>query len=151
MTGRCVRCGGRYVRSQDEVACINCGFQVVVPKRAIDRGGDTCPADISDEYRAPRYRVRAPHTGTRALADRSSSADGCFMHPHCLSCPLSRCIYEQTGDLVAGRALAEARKSAIRTMLRTGEMTHEAIAYRLGVSRSLVTKVKRDMGTAVRA
>lgn len=144
MNGRCVRCNGMYVRSHDEVACSACGFQVVVPVRAWDRSGDVIPADWihAGLQLTSNGKMRRPHSNGQ---DRG---DGCHLHAHCLTCPLPECIHDQT-QARERHPLDHQSRAAIRQMLLGTTMSHELIACRVGCSRGLVTKVKREMDAEV--
>lgn len=64
--------------------------------------------------------------------------DGCEVHPHCLSCPLPRCRYEEPGGL---RALLNERRDREMVELRLRGASVEELADRFGVSRRTVFRV----------
>jgi len=64
--------------------------------------------------------------------------DGCEVHPHCLSCPLPRCRYEEPGGL---RALLNERRDREIVELRLRGASVEELANRFGVSRRTVFRV----------
>jgi hypothetical protein len=64
--------------------------------------------------------------------------DGCDIHPHCLTCPLPRCRYEEPGGLRA--LLNEYRDRQIVELRRKG-MAVDELAGRFGVSRRTVFRV----------
>lgn len=81
-----------------------------------------------------RLRVRAD-----ALPEYTRYRDdGCDIHPHCLSCPLPRCRYEEPGGL---RALMNADRDAQIIQLRLEGMAVEDLADRFRVSRRTVFRV----------
>lgn len=64
--------------------------------------------------------------------------DGCEVHPHCLSCPLPRCRYEEPGGL---RALLNERRDREIVDLRLRGVSVEELADRFGVSRRTIFRV----------
>lgn len=64
--------------------------------------------------------------------------DGCDIHPHCLSCPLPRCRYEEPGGL---RALLNQRRDREIVELRRRGVPVEVLAERFGVSRRTVFRI----------
>ncbi len=64
--------------------------------------------------------------------------DGCEVHPHCLSCPLPRCRYEEPGGL---RALLNERRDREIVEQRLRGASVEELADRFGVSRRTVFRV----------
>lgn len=85
----------------------------------------------------------APRRYTRVRADALPEYthyrdDGCEVHPHCLSCPLPRCRYEEPGGL---RALLNERRDRQMVELRLRGASVEELADRFGVSRRTVFRV----------
>lgn len=85
----------------------------------------------------------APRRYTRVRADALPEYthyrdDGCEVHPHCLSCPLPRCRYEEPGGL---RALLNERRDREMVELRLRGASVEELADRFGVSRRTVFRV----------
>lgn len=81
-----------------------------------------------------RYRVRAD-----ALPEHTRYRDdGCQVSPSCLTCPLSRCRYEEPGGL---RALLNQYRDRQIVRLRTEGMGVEDLALRFGISRRTVFRV----------
>lgn len=82
----------------------------------------------------PHHRVRADslpeHTRYRD--------DGCDIHPHCLTCPLPRCRYEEPGGL---RALLNEYRDREIVQLRMQGMGVDELANRFGISRRTVFRV----------
>lgn len=64
--------------------------------------------------------------------------DGCDIHPHCLSCPLPRCRYEEPGGL---RALLNQRRDGEIVELRQRGVPVAVLAHRFGVSRRTVFRI----------
>jgi hypothetical protein len=64
--------------------------------------------------------------------------DGCEIHPHCLTCPLPRCVYEEPGGLKG--TLMALRDREIVTLKDRG-IPIEEIADRFGVSRRTVFRI----------
>ncbi len=64
--------------------------------------------------------------------------DGCDVHPHCLTCPLPRCRYDEPGGL---RAMLNAYRDQQIVALR-GDGAHvDQIAERFGLSRRTVFRI----------
>lgn len=61
--------------------------------------------------------------------------DGCHIHPHCLTCPLSRCIYDEPDS---GRGVTKALRNAEILSLRTQGVGLEELAQRFGVSKRTI-------------
>ncbi len=86
------------------------------------------------EAPALRYRVRAD-----ALPEHTRYRDdGCQVSPSCLTCPLSRCRYEEPGGL---RALLNQHRDRQIVRLRTEGVGVEDLALRFGISRRTVFRV----------
>ncbi len=64
--------------------------------------------------------------------------DGCDIHPHCLTCPLSRCRYDEPGGL---RALLNAHRDRQIVEMRLRGVPVDDLAGRFGVSRRTVFRV----------
>ena len=64
--------------------------------------------------------------------------DGCSYHPHCLSCPLTVCRYDDPHLLIAMR-IQEQRQKAVR--LRAEGLTVNDVAARLNISRRTVFRL----------
>ena len=69
--------------------------------------------------------------------------DGCDIHPHCLTCPLPRCRYEEPGGLRA--LLNHDRDRRIRALRRHG-MCVEQLAQAFHVSRRTVFRALSALG-----
>jgi len=79
-------------------------------------------------------RVRAD-----ALPEESRYVDdGCDIHPHCLTCPLPRCRYDEPGGL---RAVLNAHRNQQILALRQHGLPVEAIARRFRLSRRTVFRI----------
>lgn len=64
--------------------------------------------------------------------------DGCAEHPHCLTCPLPRCVYDEPEGHTSPQIIkAQARAIAIRSLFDDG-LTVKAISERLVISRRTV-------------
>ncbi|HZP26120.1 MAG TPA: helix-turn-helix domain-containing protein [Dehalococcoidia bacterium] len=61
--------------------------------------------------------------------------DGCEVHPHCLSCPLPRCRYEEPGGL---RALLNHERDLQIRRLHAHGLRADALARRFAISRRTV-------------
>jgi hypothetical protein len=71
-----------------------------------------------------------------ALPEHTQYQDtGCDVHPHCLTCPLVRCRYDEPGGV--RRLFSEDRDRSIASLQRDGE-TVGSIARRFGVSERTV-------------
>lgn len=64
--------------------------------------------------------------------------DGCDIHPHCLTCPLPRCRYDEPGGL---RALLNEYRGQQMLALRRQGATVDALAQRFRLSRRTVFRV----------
>ena len=70
--------------------------------------------------------------------------DGCDIHPHCLTCPLPRCRYDERGGL---RALLNTYRDQQVLTLRQQGLAVDAIARRFRLSRRTVFRVlSKDNG-----
>lgn len=75
-----------------------------------------------------------------ALPENTHYADtGCDLHSSCLTCPLVRCRYDEPGG--ARRLLSSGRDDEVLALQRRGELTIDAIARRVGVSRRTVFRI----------
>lgn len=91
-------------------------------------------ASLLAERRERRLRARAD-----ALPEYTHYRDdGCDIHPHCLSCPLPRCRYEEPGGL---RALLNQRRDGEIVELRRRGVPVAVLADRFGVSRRTVFRI----------
>lgn len=64
--------------------------------------------------------------------------DGCDVHPHCLTCPLPRCRYDEPGGV---RALLNAYRDRQIVGLRRDGLTVDELARRFRISRRTVFRV----------
>ena len=64
--------------------------------------------------------------------------DGCDIHPHCLTCPLPRCRFDEPGGL---RALINAYRDRQIAELRQRGVPVEELAQRFGLSRRTIFRV----------
>ena len=64
--------------------------------------------------------------------------DGCDIHPHCLTCPLPRCRYDEPGGL---RAMLNAQRDREIVEMRLRGVPVDDLAGRFGVSRRTVFRV----------
>lgn len=64
--------------------------------------------------------------------------DGCHVHPHCLTCPLPRCIYDEPG---LQRQWRQERDRQLLEMYRSGGIRVETLARRFGLSKRTVFRV----------
>ncbi len=64
--------------------------------------------------------------------------DGCDIHPHCLTCPLPRCRYDEPGG---ARALLNSYRDQQITGLRRDGVPVDQIAERFCLSRRTVFRV----------
>ena len=98
-----------------------------MPVLSVDKWAPLADAPISTRVRAdalPEYtRYRD---------------DGCDVHPHCLTCPLPRCRYDEPGGL---RALLNSRRDRQIVALRLKGVAVEDLAGRFGVSRRTVFRI----------
>lgn len=91
-------------------------------------------ASLVAERRERRLRARADN-----LPEYTHYRDdGCDIHPHCLSCPLPRCRYEEPGGL---RALLNQRRDSEIVELRRRGVPVAVLADRFGVSRRTVFRI----------
>jgi hypothetical protein len=63
---------------------------------------------------------------------------GCDIHPQCLTCPLTRCRYDEPGGL---RALLNAQRDRHVISLKHQGESVDAIARRFGLSRRTVFRI----------
>ncbi len=73
--------------------------------------------------------------------------DGCDIHPHCLSCPLPRCRYDEPGGL--RRIVIAGRNQDVLKLRLQGESV-DRLASRFHLSRRTVFRIlaKSDNGEA---
>jgi len=64
--------------------------------------------------------------------------DGCDVHPHCLTCPLARCRYDEPGGL---RALVNAKRDREIVEMRLSGTGVGELAGRFGLSRRSVFRI----------
>ncbi len=64
--------------------------------------------------------------------------DGCDIHPHCLTCPLPRCRYDEPGGL---RGLLNAYRDRQIVELRRRGVPVDELAQRFGLSRRSIFRV----------
>jgi hypothetical protein len=75
-----------------------------------------------------------------ALPEHTSYADtGCDLHAHCLTCPLVRCRYDETGGLHQLRVAG--RDHQVLSLHDAGGLTIDDIACRVGISRRTVFRI----------
>ncbi len=80
------------------------------------------------------WRVRAD-----ALPEHTRYRDdGCDIHPHCLTCPLARCRYDEPGGL---RSLLNAGRDREIAELRLRGVPVDDLAGRFGISRRTVFRI----------
>ncbi len=74
--------------------------------------------------------------------------DGCDIHPHCLTCPLPRCRYDEPGGL---RSILIASRDKDVVMLRLQGESVDRLSSRFDLSRRTVFRIlaKSDNGEAV--
>lgn len=86
-----------------------------------------------------RIRVRAD-----ALPEHTRYRDdGCDVHPHCLTCPLPRCRYDEPGGL---RALLNAHRDRQIVEMRLRGVPVGDLAGRFGLSRRTVFRILENGG-----
>ena len=84
---------------------------------------------------APRLRVRRD-----ALPENVQYRDdGCDIHPHCLTCPLPRCRYDESGGI---RALLNAPRDAEILALRDEGLLIRQLAARFGLKKRQVYRIQ---------
>ncbi len=73
--------------------------------------------------------------------------DGCDIHPHCLSCPLPRCRYDEPGGL---RSILIAGRDQDVVKLRLQGVSVDRLASRFCLSRRTVFRIlaRKDNGEA---
>lgn len=77
-----------------------------------------------------------PRVREDALPEHTEYRDeGCDIHPHCLTCPLPRCRYDEPGGL---RAILNAHRDQQIIALRLQGVGIEELARRFRVSRRTV-------------
>ncbi len=64
--------------------------------------------------------------------------DGCDVHPHCLTCPLPRCRYDEPGGL---RSVLIAGRDQDVVMLRLQGVSVDRLASRFRLSRRTVFRI----------
>lgn len=69
--------------------------------------------------------------------------DGCDIHPHCLTCPLPRCRYDEPGGL---RAMLNAYRDERIVALRRDGAPVDQIAERYSLSRRTVFRILSSAG-----
>ena len=89
--------------------------------------------------RARARRQRLPRVRGDALPEVTRYRDdGCDIHPHCLTCPLPRCRYEEPGGL---KGMLNAMRDRQIVELRARGISVEDIADRFGVSRRTIFRI----------
>ncbi len=97
------------------------------------------PRTQPEQIRLPMIGADRPRVRSDALPEFTRYRDnGCDVHPSCLTCPLSRCRYEEPGGLRA--LLNKTRDQQIVGQRATGVPVAE-LAARFGVSRRTVFRV----------
>lgn len=74
--------------------------------------------------------------------------DGCDVHPHCLTCPLPRCRYDEPGGL---RALLKTYRDQQIVELRLQGIPVDHLANRFRVSRRSIFRILNNNGNGARA
>jgi len=64
--------------------------------------------------------------------------DGCDIHPHCLTCPLPRCRYEEPGGL---KGMLNGMRDREIVALKAKGVPIEDIAEQFGISRRTIFRV----------
>ncbi|MSQ15700.1 MAG: sigma-70 family RNA polymerase sigma factor [Dehalococcoidia bacterium] len=65
--------------------------------------------------------------------------DGCYVHPHCLTCPLPHCIYDEPDG---GRAmLKELRDQKLLDAYHKEGLDVDTLAQRFGISKRSVYRI----------
>lgn len=64
--------------------------------------------------------------------------DGCDIHPHCLTCPLPRCRYDEPGGV---RALLNAQRNRRVLELRLLGVPIDSLALRFNVTRRTIFRI----------
>jgi len=83
--------------------------------------------------------ARYPRVRGDSLPERTRYRDdGCEIHPHCLTCPLPRCRYDEPGGL---KGMLNAARDRQIVALRTRGIAVEDIADRFGVSRRTIFRI----------
>jgi hypothetical protein len=86
--------------------------------------------------RLPRVR------GDRLPEETRYKDDGCTVHPHCLTCPLDRCRFDDPRGLRA--ILNEPRDTAIYELRQKGVQAPE-LSRRFGLSRRTIFRILENM------
>lgn len=94
---------------------------------------------IAALLKARAERRRYPRVRSDSLPEVTRYRDdGCDIHPHCLTCPLPRCRYEEPGGL---KAMLNGMRDRQIVSLRTRGIPVEEIADRFGVSRRTIFRI----------
>lgn len=89
--------------------------------------------------RSRERRQRFPRVRGDSLPERTGyHDDGCDIHPHCLTCPLPRCRYDEPGGL---RGMINAARDRQIVAFRTRGIAVDDIADRFGVSRRTIFRI----------
>jgi hypothetical protein len=101
------------------------------------------PIAVLLELRARRRRAsasgRLPRVRSDSLPEQTGYRDdGCDIHPHCLTCPLPRCRYEEPGGL---KAMLNGIRDRHIVSLRSKGQSVEDIADQFGVSRRTIFRI----------
>jgi len=105
---------------------------VAIALREIERYLASGPNSAEDSPAIRRVRAGALPEHSRYRDD------GCDIHPHCLTCPLPRCRYDEPGGLRA--LLNEYRGQQMLAMRRQGHSVN-ALAQRFRLSRRTVFRI----------
>lgn len=65
--------------------------------------------------------------------------DGCHVHPHCLTCPLPQCIYDDPGWLQRERR--RSRDQEVLLVREREELSVPQLAHRFGISERTVFRI----------
>ena len=97
------------------------------------------PRTQTEQLSLPTRDVAKPRVRSDALPEFTRYRDnGCDAHPSCLSCPLSRCRYEEPGGL---RALLNKTRDEQIVGQRASGVPVAELATRFGVSRRTIFRV----------
>jgi len=88
---------------------------------------------------AERVKSRFPRVRGDSLPEKTGyHDDGCEIHPHCLTCPLPRCRYDEPGGL---KGMLNGLRDREIVALKSRGVAVEEIANTFGVSRRTVFRV----------
>ena len=125
-------------QQETEICETNCLGREPLPLVVLSLRRRTYKPERPESIRAGAPRPRRARRD--ALPEHTRYLDsGCDIHPSCLSCPLSRCRFDEPGG--ARKIASEDRDRRILALCHQGSVAIDSVARRFGVSRRTVFRV----------